>query len=162
MSCRIRPFRAEDAEELVRVTGAAIALIGGRAYTSEQTAAWAGRHLSPDRFRERVRSGHAILVVADVADIPVAYTLIEPGGHLDQLYCHPDHTRRGLADRLLDEAETLARLWNEERLFTEASELARPAFERAGYRMIGRRDFTIAHGKKAVPIHNYAMEKPLR
>ena len=47
------------------------------------------------------------------------------------------------------------------RLYTEASELARPAFERAGYVMQHPRDFTIEHDGREVAIHNYAMEKPL-
>jgi putative acetyltransferase len=38
------------------------------------------------------------------------------------------------------------------RMLTEASELARPVFARAGYRLLHRRD---------VPIHNCAMEKHL-
>lgn len=71
------------------------------------------------------------------------------------LYCHPDHTRRGLADELLGHAEAYARSLGLSRLFTEASELARPAFERAGYKRQHRRDFEI----EGVPIHNYAMQK---
>jgi putative acetyltransferase len=31
-------------------------------------------------------------------------------------------------------------------LFTKASELARPVFKRAGYTLLHRRDFAIAHG----------------
>jgi putative acetyltransferase len=159
---RLRRFRAEDAEALARLTQSAIATIGPRAYSSEQTFAWAARHMAPQRFRDRDARGHAIIVAADDADAPVAYALLEPDGHLDQLYCHPEHSRRSLADRLLDEAEALAREGGIERLFTEASVLARPAFERAGYRMLDRRDFVIKHAGMRVPIHNYAMEKRLR
>ncbi len=74
------------------------------------------------------------------------------------LYCHPDHTRKGLADRLLEQAETHARSEQIAMLFTEASELARPAFERAGYSVKERREFEI----EGVAIHNYAMEKSLK
>lgn len=94
--------------------------------------------------------------------MPVACALLEQDGHLDHLYCHPDHTRNGLADLLLDAAEEQALTWDCKRLYTEASELARPAFERAGYGVTQRRDFTIEHEGKLVPIHNYAMEKTLR
>ncbi len=92
---------------------------------------------------------------------PVAFTLIEPDGHLDQLYCHPDHTRKGLAAELLMVAEDHARSRGVTRLYTEASELARAAFERAGYVTAHRRDFTIAHDGQDVAIHNFAMEKSL-
>lgn len=112
-------------------------------------------------YRDRAANGAVIFVAADDADRPVAYALLEPDGHLDRLYNHPDHTRRGLAVQLLIEAETHARSVGMPRLHTEASELARPAFERAGYVVTQRRDFTIEHEGKPVPIHNYAMEKVL-
>ena len=97
------------------------------------------------------------MVAVDRLDRPVGYLLLQTDGHLDHLYLHPDHTRRGLAERLLDTAETFARDGGIKRLFSEASELARPAFERAGYTMTHRRDFSI----DGVSIHNWAMEKPL-
>ena len=90
-------------------------------------------------------------------DQPVGYALVQTDGHLDHLYLHPDHTRRGLAERLLDAAESLVRGHSAPRMFSEASDIARPAFERAGYRMTHRHDFSI----DGVPIHNWAMEKPL-
>ena len=37
----------------------------------------------------------------------------------------------------------------------------RPAFERAGYAVTHKREFAIAHEDREVPIHNWAMEKPL-
>lgn len=102
-----------------------------------------------------------MIVAVDENDRAVAYALLEPDGHLDHLYCHPDHTRRGLADRLLTAAHDLAREIGVTKLYTEASELARPAFERAGYRVIQRREFEIPHEGRGIPIHNFAMEKVL-
>ena len=97
--------------------------------------------------------------------MPVAYTLVEEDNegdaHLDMLYCHRQHTRQGLADELLSMAEECARANHARRIYTEASELARPAFERAGYSLQHRRDFAIEHNGRAVPIYNYAMEKRL-
>lgn len=122
---------------------------------------WAARHPGPERFLKRVSSGHLIWVAVDRNDKPVAYALLEPDadheGHLDMLYCHPAHTRQGLADALLARAEEQARTLELKRLYTEASELARAAFERAGYRATHRRDFEL----DGVAIHNYAMEKLL-
>ncbi|MCV0381844.1 MAG: GNAT family N-acetyltransferase [Erythrobacter sp.] len=162
MSYRIRRFHAADAQALVELTRIAIQNIGARAYSPAQIAAWFSRHMTAECFRERAIAGDLILVAIGEADKPVAYTLLEPDGHLDQLYCHPDHTRRGLADRLLAEAERYAIARTFPRLYTEASELARLAFTRAGYVMLHRRDFVIEHGEKTVPIHNYAMAKILR
>ncbi len=154
---------------LAPVTQAAIATIGAGHYSAEQLDAWAARHPGPERFIERVASGAQIWVAADIEDAPVAYALLEmvlgqgrQSGHLDMLYCHPDHTRRGLAGQLLATAEQAARMIDADRLFTEASELARPAFERVGYTVLHRRDVTIEHDGRMVDIHNYAMEKRLK
>ncbi len=157
----IREYRDGDAPALAELTLAAIREVGTKRYTDTQVAAWASRHPGAERFRARVAEGHWICVAADIADRPVAYALLEPDGHLDMLYCHPNHTGQGLADRLLALSEERARSLLVTQLYTEASELARPVFERAGYQVTQRRDFDISLGDEAVPIHNYAMEKPL-
>lgn len=94
-------------------------------------------------------------------DLPRAYALLEPDGHIDMLYCHPDYSGNGLAGRLLVEAEDRARAAGILRLYTEASELARPVFERAGFTILNRHDFIIGPESTPVAIHNYAMEKHL-
>ncbi len=164
MAYALRRFRTSDAPALVEPTLAAIRALGTQAYTSEQFAAWAARNTEPDRFVERVRDGADIIIATDSGNRPVAYALLKcdiRGAHLDMLYCHPDHARRGLAARPLAKAEERARNLALDRLFTEASELARPTFERAGYSVLNRRDFNIEHQGRGVPIHNYAMEKRL-
>lgn len=157
MAYAIRPYRDDDAETLAELCLASIRVVGAHGYAAEQVEAWAARHPGASMYRERVAKGALIWVVANTDDTPVAYALLEPDGHLDRLYNHPDHTRQGLANQLLVAAETHARSEGVARLYTEASELARPAFERAGYVVQRRRDFEI----DGVPIHNFAMEKVL-
>lgn len=156
----IRPYRDSDAAALAALTLAAIRETGLRAYSPEQVAAWSGR-FSPERVLEWVARGSTILVAADDAGEAVAYTVLEPDGHLDMLYCDPAHTGKGLGLALLEAAEAVARQQGVTRLFTEASELARPVFARAGYAVRHRRDFTIPSGDSEIAIHNYAMEKHL-
>ena len=160
MAAVIRPYRASDAQAVAALTVAAIRTIALRAYTPEQVDAWAARH-SVERLLDRAARGDVILVAVDESDRAAAYTVLETGGHLDMLYCHPDHAGKGLALALLHAAEAVARAQGVTRLFTEASELARPVFARAGYAMLHRRDFAIPSGESEVAIHNYAMEKQL-
>lgn len=157
MTYLIRDFRESDASALAAITLAAIRHVGSRRYSPEQVEVWAARHPGPERFLARSADGEMIFVAAGGDDRPVAYALLVPDGHLDMLYCDPDHTRQGLSDRLLTVGESKAVELGLSRLFTEASELARPAFERAGYKVTHRRDFEI----EGVAIHNYAMEKRL-
>ena len=156
----IRAFALADAEAIAALTLAAIRQTALRAYSSEQVAAWSASY-SPARLLESAARGDVILVAADALDHPAAYAVLEADGHLDMLFCHPSHTARGLGLRLLTEAEVAARKLGVERLYTEASELARPVFARAGYALLHRRDFTIPFEGGEVAIHNYAMEKRL-
>jgi len=157
----IRPFRPDDAEALGQITLAAIRETGARAYSPRQIEAWAARHPDPRRFHDGAAKGDTILVRTDDSDRPVAYALVERGGHVDMLYCDPGHGGGSIGAALLKRLEADARLRGIARLFTEASELARPVFARAGWIELHRRDFTLEHEGAAVPIHNYAMEKRL-
>lgn len=161
MTYSIRRFQPSDAGVLTDIALAAIRNIGANAYNATQIDAWAGRHGGPATYHQRIAQGHVIFVAVDEGDRPVAYALLEPDGHLDRLYNHPDHTRQGLAQLLLCATEAYGRANSIPRLYTEASELARPSFEHAGYSVVERPDFSIEHEGKPVPIHNYAMEKLL-
>ncbi|MBT8432776.1 MAG: GNAT family N-acetyltransferase [Altererythrobacter sp.] len=158
----LRPFRSDDAARLSEIFAEAVRVVGAYGYSAEQVRAWAARSPAAEaRILERLSAGDWIMVAVGADDQPVAYALLERDGHLDHLYCHPDHTRQGLADLLLESAEEQARRLGCKRLYTEASELARPAFERAGYSVTHRRDFSIEQAGQDVPIHNYGMEKAL-
>ncbi|HSF12420.1 MAG TPA: GNAT family N-acetyltransferase, partial [Erythrobacter sp.] len=149
----------KDAPALAELTVAAIAMIGLRAYSIEQVLAWAARHPGATRFLEGAEAGEVILVALSANDDPAAYAILQPKGHLDVLYCHPDHAGKGFASALLAAIESEALARGHPHITTHASELARPVFERAGYVLLHRQDFTIAMGGDAVPIHNYAMTK---
>ncbi|MEM1053533.1 MAG: GNAT family N-acetyltransferase [Pseudomonadota bacterium] len=157
MSYKLRLFEADDAAALAALTLEAIRIIGAQAYSPEQLRVWSAGHISAERFLARAEAGHQIFVMEADTGAPAAYALLEPDGHLDMLYCKPAHAGRGLASQLLKHAEEKARSLGALRLYTEASELARPAFESAGYKLSYRRDLEL----EGVAIHNYAMEKRL-
>jgi putative acetyltransferase len=85
----------------------------------------------------------------------VAFINLEPDGHIDRLFCAPEVAGRGVASRLYDAIETATRAQGIQRLFTEASELARRFFERKGFTVLERQDMIV----RGVPIHNYRMAK---
>ena len=157
MAYTIRPYQDSDAEALADLCRAAIRAIGPGAYSEEQVEAWLARHPGAHLYRERVSNGASIFIAAGEDDQPVAYALLEPDGHLDHLYNHPDHSRKGLALNLLATASLYAKHHGMTRLYTEASDLARPSFEQAGYVATEKREFEI----DGVPIHNWAMEKTI-
>ena len=153
----LRAFRQQDAQTLLSITRAAIVGIGRRAYNDAQIAVWSESHTSARRFVERAEDGHRIVIADDKSGTAVAFALWEPDGHFDMLYCHPDHASQGLAGRLIEHVLGQANARGLDRMWTEASDLARPVFERAGFAVLQRREFDL-HG---VTIHNWAMEKRL-
>lgn len=98
-----------------------------------------------------------VLVAVDAADLPLAYGDLEPDGHIDQLYCHPDAAGTGVTAALYAELEAAARARGIARLYVEASEPARRFFLKQGFSVVERNDFELA----GVPIHNWRMEKAL-
>lgn len=162
----IRTFEPGDAQMLYQLCRAAIGKTGGKAYSPLQTEAWLARHPGPELYPQRIAAGAHIFIAyrtlaptSDPDQTPLAYALLERSGHLDRLYGDPAMGGQGLADMLLQAAEDHARQQGLTRLYTEASELARSAFARAGYTLLERRDFALTHKGGKVAIHNYAMEK---
>ena len=157
----IRPFVPEDAPVLAALTLAAIVMIGVRGYSMQQVMCWAAHHPGAPRFLDSAAKGDLILVAVADDGATAAYALLERDGHFDMLYCHPDYAGNGFATALLAATESAARRDGIGRLFANASELSRPVFERAGYALLHRRDFSYTMGDEAIPMHNYAMEKHL-
>lgn len=151
----IRDFVPDDGAAMRDLCRASIAGLGSRCYSPEQLRVWRDRVPSAETYAARADAGAAIFISIAEEGSLAGYALLEPDGHLDRLYCHPDHAGRGHATALLAHADRFAQPRGILRLFTEASEVARPVFERAGYMVTHRRDFEVA----GVPIHNYAMER---
>ena len=69
----IRAFREDDIDAIAALTLAAIRQTALRAYSPAQVAAWSARY-SPARLRQSAARGDVILVAADPAGRPAAYT----------------------------------------------------------------------------------------
>lgn len=153
----IRHYCEEDAPALAALFHAAVRGIGARHYSPEQARAWSPAPADPERFAARGRDGRTLLVAVDSKDRPIAYGDIEADGHIDHLYCAPEHAGTGVAAALYGALEAAARARGISRLHVEASEPARRFFLKQGFAELHRRDFAIG----GVAIHNYAMEKRL-
>ena len=151
----VRPYRPDDATALSALYEASVRALGARDYAPAQIEAWASLAPSPDALDGRMGDGRTRLVA--VADGLAGFIDVEPDGHIDLLYVAPAAAGAGVARILLETAEALARQSGANRLYAEASETARPVFERLGYSVVARRDFEVA----GVAIHNWAVEKPL-
>lgn len=151
----LRPYQSSDAEALSALYEASVRALGARCYSAAQIDAWASLTPTPESLDARMQDGRTRLVA--LTDDIAGFIDVEPDGHIDLLYVAPAAAGLGVARTLLETAEALAPLSGAGRLYAEASETARPVFERLGFSVVVRRDFEVA----GVAIHNWAVEKPL-
>jgi putative acetyltransferase len=152
----VRPYRSADAEALSRLYERSVRGLGSRDYSVGQVEAWASLTPTAEVLEARMADGRARLVAAD-GEAVAGFVDLETDGHIDLLYVAPEAAGQGVARLLLEAAEDRAVGSGAERLYAEASQTARPAFERLGFDVLARRDFEAA----GVAIYNWAVEKRL-
>ena len=155
MQVTIRDYERRDAAGVADVFYRSVREVARSDYTAEQVKAWIPGRWDAEREHQRSGDGRLVLVAEDGTGHVVAFIDMEPDGHIDRLFCAPEAAGRGIASRLYEAIETAARARGIDRLFTEASELARRFFERKGFTVLERQDQTL----RGVPIHNYRMAK---
>ena len=149
----IRLYVPADLDALIRLFRESVRRIAIRDYSLEQVTAWAPD--AADRERWATRRGSRPTWVAEVDGEVAGFTDLEPDGHIDMMFVHPDHQGRGVAGALLRQVETEAARLGLDRLYTEASITARPFFERKGFHVVEQQTVTL-RGQDLV---NYRMEK---
>ncbi len=71
-------------------------------------------------------------------DRVVGFMELDPDGHIDCAYTHPDFQGRGVASALYRHLLNRARARKMERLYVEASHHARPFLEHRGFSLLHR------------------------
>jgi len=151
----IRLYQTTDAAMLTALFRDSVRHIASRDYTTSQVRAWAPDVIDERRFGERCERKSTW--VARIADRIAGFADLEPDGHIDMLYVHPEFARRGVARALLTHIESVARGFELRRLYTEASITARPVFEAMGFRVVVPQTVTI----RGETLTNFRMEKRL-
>lgn len=100
-------------------------------YSAAQRQAWAPHAAMSESFPEKLAA--QVCWVARHAGKSVGFFSMEADGLLDMAYVAPDFRRTGLASDLYNKIIIDAQNLELGRLFTEASHLARPFFEKRGW-----------------------------
>ena len=150
---RVRPYAAADLDTLVALFCASVRTIARRDYTLEQVQAWAPDEISRDNWLVR-RAASNTWVAAEGTGV-AGFISVEPAGHIDMLYVHPDFQRRGVATALLWRVEQSARSCGWAALSTEASITGRPFFESKRFRLIAAQT-VVRHGQE---LRNFRMAR---
>lgn len=151
----IRPFLVADSDTLVALFRDSVRSASPHDYTEMQVMAWAPELIDLEQFKAR-REAKATWVAESLGRV-IGFCDLEHDGHIDMLYVHPQHQRRGVAGAMLDYLEEVARQRKLTRLYTEASITARPVFEGHGFHCIAPQIVTV----RGVSMTNFRMEKYL-
>jgi putative acetyltransferase len=151
----IRPYRAGDETGIARVFFDSVRHVGIRHYSAAQVEAWAPAPPPVDALLARVTDGRLTLVAVDASGAVVGYGDLEPDGHIDHLYCAPEAVGIGVGGRLVAALLDAAEQQGIADLSVEASDAARPVFERHGFVVTARNDLE----RHDVALHNWSMTR---
>jgi putative acetyltransferase len=127
----LRPYLAADLPLLSEIRFAAIEELTGEDYDEAQRRAWASAADDEEPFAQSLEKG--LTLVALIGGGPVGFIALQDGGLIDQLYVHPSVARTGVASALVDAIEKLAAARGTAMLVADASDTAKPLFEKRGF-----------------------------
>jgi putative acetyltransferase len=151
----LRPFLPADGPVLAGLFRSAVEQLTGDDYGEAQQEAWAASADDEAAFGRRLTAN--LTLVATVSATPVGFVSLKGADHVDMLYVHPAVARQGIATLLCDALEKLAATRGARWLTTDASDTARPFFERRGF-VAERRNTVALNGEW---LGSTTMRKPL-
>ncbi len=144
------PGRAIEIADLFHL---AVHRIDSTIYDADQKEVWAPSPPDYDLWVKRLDSKQPFLAVADSRVI--GFMELDPDGHIDCAYIHPDFQRQGVATALYQCLENEAKKRRVNRLYVEASIIAKPFFIKNGFNLVRQNDIQ----RKGVTLVNFTMEK---
>ncbi|MES2943166.1 MAG: GNAT family N-acetyltransferase [Pseudomonadota bacterium] len=132
---QIRPYTSADLGAVARLFTDAVHTLAASHYDAAQREAWAPQPPDLDYWQQRLAALH-LLIAQDGSGHMLGFVGYEDNGHIDLLFTAPQAARRGVASQLYLASEVQLFEQGTTRLFTEASLLSRPVFERLGFEVV--------------------------
>jgi len=155
LTITVRPLARSDSDAAAGIFFRAIQTGTRDAYTQAQRDAWSGPAPDPEKWRERFLDLEGFVVEAGGG--VVGFMTLDAAGHIDLAFVSPDQAGRGVGAALYAAVEARARTLGVDRLTTHASLVARPFFERFGWRV----DQEQAVDLRGQTLTNFRMSKRL-
>jgi len=149
----VRIYRHGDHIEIAEVFCRSVHELGSQAYSSAQCEAWSARQPNPSHWKKRCELKRPF--VFEKRGQVAAFLELDPDGHIDCAYVHPDFARRGIMTQLVRHAVETAFAMRVPRVYVEASHLIRPLFEKEGFALLGENEVDV----NGVLLTNFLMEK---
>ncbi|WP_010204199.1 GNAT family N-acetyltransferase [Salinibacterium sp. PAMC 21357] len=150
----VRPYTELDAASTLAIFIAAATETASADYTVKQTEAWADIDARDLQSWGRAMAARNSFV-ATIDDEVAGFSDVSATGYIDMMFVAPRFLRRGVARRLLEHAEALARKAGARALTADVSITARPFFERFGFVVTSEQHPV----KRGVELTNFAMSK---
>lgn len=138
----LRPMLPADGPALAAIFGASIDELSAEDYDEEQRTAWMATASDEAAFAARLAAMLTLVATAD--GTPAAFASLKDNRHIDMLFVDPALAGRGIGTLLVDACEKLAKARGAKTLTVDASDTARPLFERRGY---------VAQSRQSVPVN---------
>ena len=132
MSVSLRPYVPADAKRCAEIFRSSIDELAAEDYDDDQREAWASA--ADDEAAFGARLAGALTLIAMIDGAVVGFASLKGGDEIDMLYVDPEYARQGVGGALVDALTKLASARGAKRLTAEASDVAKPLFERLGFR----------------------------
>lgn len=128
---RLRRYRSDDLEEIVRLFYDTVNCVNIRDYTKDQVKVWSAGSKRLEKSDEWFMAMYTVVAVDE--GIIVGYGNIDGSGYLDHLYVHKDRQGCGIGTAICDRLEEAVTAG---KITVHASVTARPFFERRDYKVV--------------------------
>ncbi len=127
----LRPYVAADAKRCAEIFRSSIEELAAEDYNEEQREAWASRADDEQAFGARLAGALTLLAMIDGAI--AGFASLKGADQIDMLFIDPELARQGAGRTLIEALTKLAQARGAKRLTVDASDTARPLFERQGF-----------------------------
>jgi len=131
MTVSLRPYLPADAKRCAEIFRISIEELAAEDYNEEQREAWAARADDEKAFGAKLASELTLIALIDGA--VAGFASLKGADEIDMLFVDPEFARQGVGRTLIDALMKLAEGRGAKRLTTEASDIAKPLFERLGF-----------------------------
>ena len=127
----LRPYLPADAKRCAEIFRLSIEELAADDYDEQQREAWASRADDEKAFGAKLASELTLLAMIEGAI--AGFASLKGAEEIDMLFIDPEFARQGVGRTLVDALTKLAEARGAKRLTAEASDVAKPLFERLGF-----------------------------
>jgi putative acetyltransferase len=127
----LRPYLLPDAKRCAEIFRSSIEELAAEDYNADQREAWASRADDAAAFGSRL--AEALTLIAVIEGAIAGFASLKGGEEIDMLFVDPEFARQGVGRTLVDALTKLSQARGAKRLTAEASDAAKPLFDRLGF-----------------------------